>query len=282
MALLTLIGGAKVSVYVLVWCYLAYMSYKGDIDQIATWLKWLIIIHVVGLVIIAGFIDSAWLPGDKGFLLVGAGITLAVKIALYAYVYAIHAKSKIHDDHSYSAISVHEVAANESSNDKGSNTCTTGTYNGMVQPAKKAAQNGDAMHDDDNDQFYERALVELENVQLVKATWARALAEANGDDAKSKAGYIWLRVAQLKAAHEAERAAKVEAEQKANAVAKAERTAKANAERTAKLAEEQRAYEALPKGKCPQCKAIIPSASQTCPKCGADFTHPQGWKVLPI
>jgi hypothetical protein len=282
MALLTLIGGAKGSVYVLVWCYLAYMSYKGDINQIATWLKWLIIIHVVGLVIVVGFIDSTWLPGDKGFILVGAGITLAVKIALFGYVYAVHAKSKIHDNHSYSTVSVQQVAAIDASNDKGSNMCTTGAYNVMVEPAKKAAQNGDAMHVDDIDKFYEQALIELEAGQCVKATWARALAEANGDDAKSKAAYIRLRVAQLKAAHEAERAAKVEAEQKANAAAEAERTAKANAERLARLTEEQRAYELLPKGKCPQCKTIIPSASETCPKCGADFTHPQGWKVLPI
>jgi hypothetical protein len=265
MALLTMVGGAKVSVYVLVWCYIAYMSYKGDIDQIATWLKWLIIIHVVGLVIIAGFIDSAW----QGFILVGAGITLTVKIALYGYVYAVHAKSRNQDDHNYSAVSVHQETANEASNEKGSNSVTTATYNGKVEPVKNAAQDGDAMHDDD--MFYEQALDELENQQFVKATWARALAETNGDDAKSKAGYIRLRVAQLKAA-----------EQKANDVAEAERMAKANAVRLARLSEEQRAYELLPKGKCPQCKTIIPSASQTCPKCGADFTHPQGWKVLPI
>ena len=52
------------------------------------------------------------------------------------------------------------------------------------------------------DAWYEKALEEIENGETVKALWARALAEANGDDGKAKATYIRLQVAQLRAAHE--------------------------------------------------------------------------------
>lgn len=49
-----------------------------------------------------------------------------------------------------------------------------------------------------------------------------------------------------------------------------------------RLAAERRTMELARKGKCPQCKTVIILTSETCPKCGADFTHPQGWKVLPL
>ncbi|MDH3317666.1 MAG: zinc ribbon domain-containing protein [Gammaproteobacteria bacterium] len=46
--------------------------------------------------------------------------------------------------------------------------------------------------------------------------------------------------------------------------------------------EEQRIYEALPKGRCPNCQAVIPLASQACPKCTAALTADGGWRVLPL
>jgi hypothetical protein len=52
--------------------------------------------------------------------------------------------------------------------------------------------------------------------------------------------------------------------------------------RLSKLAEEQRAYEALPKGKCPNCKAVIPLSAAECPQCRAAFGPESAWKVLPL
>lgn len=44
------------------------------------------------------------------------------------------------------------------------------------------------------DSWYEQALDELEKGETIRGTWARALAEANGEEARAKAVYIRLRV----------------------------------------------------------------------------------------
>lgn len=91
------------------------------------------------------------------------------------------------------------------------------------------------------DAWYEQALEELENGQTHKATWARSLAEANGEDQKARATYIRLRVAQLAAVREAERAAQAEAE----------RIAKVEEERVARAdpkAEKERVKQAMAEG----------------------------------
>ena len=85
----------------------------------------------------------------------------------------------------------------------------------------------------DEDAWYEQALDEVEAGHPAKAIWARALAEANGVEAKENGTYIRLRVAQLKTAHEAEQITTAEAEQ-----VQAEQLAKVEADR---LEEERRA-----------------------------------------
>ena len=45
---------------------------------------------------------------------------------------------------------------------------------------------------------YDRAWAEIESKDLIKATWARAFSETGGDEAKTKARYIALRVGQLR------------------------------------------------------------------------------------
>jgi hypothetical protein len=48
------------------------------------------------------------------------------------------------------------------------------------------------------------------------------------------------------------------------------------------LVEEQRRYDAPPKGHCPNCNEVIPLSAQGCPKCYAVFTRGSAWKILPI
>ena len=52
----------------------------------------------------------------------------------------------------------------------------------------------------DEDGAYAQALREIENAERDMATWARAVAEADGDDGKARARYIRLRVERLKQA----------------------------------------------------------------------------------
>lgn len=46
--------------------------------------------------------------------------------------------------------------------------------------------------------------------------------------------------------------------------------------------EEQLAYDALPKGLCPNCKKRIPLESAGCPHCKALFENGAAWKVIPL
>lgn len=59
--------------------------------------------------------------------------------------------------------------------------------------------------------FYDSVGKELEDGKPDRATWTRAFAESDGDDAKASAAYIRLRVAKLAAAYQAEKVALAEA-----------------------------------------------------------------------
>ena len=58
--------------------------------------------------------------------------------------------------------------------------------------------NDNSVVDDDSDDFFERALDEVENDTAVKSLWAKAVVESDGLAEKTKAVYIRLRVQQLK------------------------------------------------------------------------------------
>jgi hypothetical protein len=95
----------------------------------------------------------------------------------------------------------------------------------------------------DVEAFYDTVGKELEDGKPDRATWTRAFAEADGDDAKARAAYIRLRVAGLMAAYEAEMAAKFKVERsasieadkfaKSEEIINAEKVAKAESERLA-------------------------------------------------
>ena|GEM_PF-4032409 len=93
----------------------------------------------------------------------------------------------------------------------------------------------------DEGTFFEQAYKELEADKMVIATWSRAFAEAEGDDAKAKALYIKARVSsqkqELLAKHEADRR---EAEQKQRVKEADEQRAKEAADREAKEVAAQR------------------------------------------
>ncbi len=151
MALLTLVGGQKGSPYVAFWGYIAYLAYKGDIEKIALWLKVVIGINAIAMVGIAVFMDGAVLPlgeSAKSLFLVAVGITLTIKLLLYAYVASL---------------------------------C------GRVSSSNVS------------DAVYAAVLKELDGAGRQDGAWARALAEADGDESKAKARYIQYRVQQIKA-----------------------------------------------------------------------------------
>lgn len=125
------------------------------------------------------------------------------------------------------------------------------------------------------DEHWAAALAEYENTNRRPGLYARVFSEAQGNEAVAKANYLKHRAAELAYEHRQQVLAQAQAQ------ARAEREAVMNAA-LAKLTEEQRAYELLPKGKCPNCNAVIPLASERCPKCIAIFTADDGWKIIPL
>lgn len=111
------------------------------------------------------------------------------------------------------------------------------------------------------EEFWSNALAEFEGPSQRPGVWARAYAEAQGNEAVAKAAYLRYRASEL------ERQAK-------------ERAREAELER---LAGEQRAYELIPKGRCPNsnCRYVMPLSQKTCVKCGALFDD-GGWNLIPI
>jgi hypothetical protein len=121
------------------------------------------------------------------------------------------------------------------------------------------------------EESWAKALAEYEGSSRRPGLWARVFSEAQGHEAVAKANYLKYRAEEF--LHEHQQQVRAQAQAELEAIEKA---------RLAKLFEEQRTYELLPKGRCPNCETVIPLASQECPKCHAKFSRDDGWKVLPL
>lgn len=114
------------------------------------------------------------------------------------------------------------------------------------------------------------ALSEFEGPNRRLGLWAKAFAEAAGNEAGAKAAYLGQRANQLHAENEA-RVAEAYAARLESEVHEAKRNA-------------ELAYAAIINGKCPNlyCESIIPLNSPACPKCNASFEGGAAWKVQRI
>ena len=161
-----LVGGSKGSPYAFFWGCIAYFAYRGDLTSIAIWLKTVIILSVVLVLPYLVFFDSSaemwrWTGATKEGFMIGGGVALMVKVAMFLYV-----RSQL----------------------KGVQAASGSIFQ---------VETGLAYSDKAADALYEQALDELDSGKTSKATWARAMAEGAGDDAKTRAVYIRLRVSQL-------------------------------------------------------------------------------------
>ena len=115
------------------------------------------------------------------------------------------------------------------------------------------------------------AMAEESSANRRQGLWAKCFGESGGVESAAKAAYMAVRVEEMKV--EARAAFKAEEDR---------RRAEELESRLAHLSEEQRAYERLPKGECPNCEGTIPLSAVECPKCGANFGPGSAWKVRPI
>ena len=84
------INGQKNSFYYAVWIFIGWYAYKGNLEQIRSWLKFLIIINIIAIVGIAIFVennitDLVIKGATKESMVIGILVMLIPKIFLYMY-----------------------------------------------------------------------------------------------------------------------------------------------------------------------------------------------------
>lgn len=144
---------------------------------------------------------------------------------------------------------------------------TQPNYEGALTQAYQAS----VLYETPPEEFWAVALTEFESDKRRPGLWARVFAEAKGNDAIAKAGYLSCRANELSLEH---------ADQVAAAVRKEK--AQAREAQLALLSEKDRAYELQPKGTCPNCDSIIELSSSSCPKCRAIFGEGSAWQLIPL
>ena len=128
------------------------------------------------------------------------------------------------------------------------------------------------------EEFWARALHECDSAAMKAGLWAKAFADASGDERLAKATYMRLRATQLQAQYDTQQQAlKLARDQELQAEQERQKTLEA--EEAELLAKAERAEALLPKGKCPACDAVISLTAEQCPKCTALFTSDSKWKV---
>lgn len=133
-------------------------------------------------------------------------------------------------------------------------------------------QEGDVAPSESSDEaLWVAAMSEVDSESRRAGLWAKSFGESHGVEAAAKANYMVTRVAEMKSEI-----------QSALRTAQQLRHQQLTESRIAQMNEEQKAYERLPKGKCPSCEQIIPLTSKECPKCQASFGEGATWRVKPL
>ena len=125
-----------------------------------------------------------------------------------------------------------------------------------------------------DENLWEQALNEYDGSARKQGLWARLFSEAQGNEAITKANYLRIRVDEMQQSITLEKE-RIETDRKikiAHEIAISE----------TKL-QEQRAYDALPKGVCPNCKkTLLLLSTDKCTKCSALFGLHSAFKISEI
>ena len=244
--------GKKGSLYMVFWGYIAYLAYKGDVDSIFQWVKWVLIINVVVGLGFSLFADDDMM-GLVGFgsveeFLIGLGIPVAIKGGLLLYLKGQRASFKTNSDsntidsrptsqpteRSVGAVSKNttpkRVEIMESVNVGGTQRQSLAPDRpAHREPTKLRSENIEEekqpiavkLSAEDEERAYETAGEEVDNGTYRKGLWTKLWAENDGDERKVKLLYIKTRVeellADLKKSRERELTIAEEKRQKASA-----------------------------------------------------------------
>jgi len=219
--------GKKGSLYIVFWGYIAYLAYKGDVDSIFQWVKWVLIINVVvglGFSLFADDDTMGWIGfGSVEEFLIALGIPVTIKGGLLLYLNGQRSSSRTNSDPSIgdkrsttppsesSVGAVKKIALQKRVEDMES--AYAGIYQtesiapdrlADQQPTPKPPQPeiekrplSVELSADDEERAYETAGEEVDKGTYRKGLWTKLWAENDGDEKKVKLLYIKTRVEQL-------------------------------------------------------------------------------------
>lgn len=114
------------------------------------------------------------------------------------------------------------------------------------------------------DPFWEKALEELNSGSQDADLWRECLRANHENRSLAEMQYLRDRSKQLAERHR---------DQEARARERSVR---------AEFSQAMRIVEGLPKGQCPECRAVILLSAQSCPKCSVSLVPASGRKILPL
>ena len=205
--IITTVNGGKTSIYYFVWIMVGYYAYKDRLSDIKTLMKYVIIINIAAMGLIAIFIDGENVnyvsKGGKSELIFGVLVMLVPKIFLYLYCNKqLHESTENQTNQIQKDLNATTQSATLSNTNKPSNEIkmkdayqsTLPTRNISVielnfiianQSTPKQAINSDAI--------WEEIYKEFESGERNLGLWARLFAQHEGNETKAKAEYLKIR-----------------------------------------------------------------------------------------
>lgn len=147
----------------------------------------------------------------------------------------------------------------------------------FAQPEQAITQN----LEEPEEQFWAIAFAECNAQNMRPGLWAKAFADAQGQEAVAKAQYMRLRAMQLQTEHillQEQEMAEKERVRQAEMVQQ-QALAAEQAIVLAKMSDDERTEALKPKGRCPNCSAVIKLESKSCPHCNAIFGKDSAWQI---
>jgi hypothetical protein len=213
MALMSLMVAAvsgSASVYGAFWIYASYLSIKGDIKTLAYYLKIIIAINGTGLLVLsllnpADYDFLFYFGGGKSEVLISGSVLLLIKVGMYIYL-----KGQIEKNIKTVSTTPTQIRASQKSPNANKEpldvkvvTTATNTPHKPIadrpdtpQIFAEPTENEAATMDDNDLDYFEQALDEIESDKKHKGIWARAYAESV-DDRQAEKLYIKMRAEYL-------------------------------------------------------------------------------------
>lgn len=205
--IVTNINGAKTSVYYYVWIMVGYYAYKDRLPDIKTLMKYVIIINIAAIGLIAIFMDgdneNYVSKGGKSELIFGVLVMLVPKIFLYLYCNKqLNESTENQTNQIQKDLNAITQPATLSNTNKPSNEIKMeGAYQSNLPTRNISAielnftianQNAPKLSID-SDAIWEEIYKEFESGERNLGLWARLFAQHEGNETKAKAEYLKIR-----------------------------------------------------------------------------------------